>query len=122
MADCGKTEVFFKELKRMCKDYRKHSDCSCFCPFRVMDKSGEFICYFEQDEISKDAIRIVQEWSDEHPSKTRQSEFLKLFPNAHLTNGAISICPKTAFFDFGDCPTQKTCDNCRKEYWLAEVE
>lgn len=121
MADCSKTEVFFKELKRMCKDYRKHSDCSCFCPFRVMDKSGEFICYFEQDEISKDAIRIVQEWSDEHPIKTRQSEFLKMFPNAKLTDGRLNICPKLLDTKIENCP-MKVCDNCKKEYWLSEVE
>ena len=121
MADCGKTEVFFKELKRMCKDYRKYSDCSCFCPFRVMDKSGEFICYFEQDEISKDAIRIVQEWSDEHPSKTRQSEFLKHYPKTKLNDdGVITIKP--CMIDV-TCPVNgKCCIDCIEEYWLEEVE
>lgn len=121
MADCSKTEVFFKELKRMCKDYRKHSDCSCFCPFRVMDKSGEFICYFEQDEISKDAIRIVQEWSDEHPIKTRQSEFLKMFPNAYIFNGLINICPTAVDMKIS-CLGKTDCDDCKRDYWLEGVE
>ena len=117
MPDCSKTEVFFKELKRMCNKF--NSTCvGC----KIYDICFDIGCYSFIKNDPQKAIEIVQKWSDEHPIKTRQSEFLKVFPNAHLINGVINICPKTAFFDFGDCPTQKTCDNCRKEYWLAEVE
>lgn len=30
------------------------------------------------------AVEIVEKWAAEHPKKTRQSEFLKMFPNARI--------------------------------------
>lgn len=60
--------------------------------------------------LSKKAIAIVQNWSDEHPQKTYLSEFLKHYPNAPLAdNGTPDICPeKLGLTDikkpcFGDC-------------------
>lgn len=95
MADCSKTEVFFVEWERMCE-----------------------ISY----ELQK-ALEIVQKWIDEHPRKTRQSEFLKIFPNARLDDkGILDLCPQliddTIFCD----SISHNCPKCAEEYWLAEVE
>ena len=71
MADCGKTEVFLGEWKRMCII----GDMRCYIYKSIEDclACNDFVC----DNPQK-AIKIVQEWSDNNPpkpKKTRQSEF-----------------------------------------------
>lgn len=73
-------------------------------------------------------VKFVERWDAEHPAKTRQSEFLKIFPGAELTqDGVIAICPFAISAAYrneeGLCayPSRK-CDDCRREFWLAEVE
>jgi hypothetical protein len=67
---------------------------------------------------------IVEKWSDTHPAKTRQSEFLKMFPNAQTDGGVINFCPN-GFLPKGEakayCEKYDKCIECRKDYWLAEV-
>lgn len=75
-----------------------------------------------------EAVEIIERWAKEHPRKTRQSEFLKMFPRASMTaDGIIAFCPDSMDSEF-ECP-RKTRDNidpicgeCRREYWLEEVE
>lgn len=74
------------------------------------------------------AVKFVERWAAAHPVKTRQSEFLKLFPGAGPTkDGVIAICPNTfspVYKDeMGLCKWHYTeCDNCCRKFWLAEVE
>lgn len=68
------------------------------------------------------AVKFVERWDAEHPVKTRQSEFLKLFPNAQTDSGCLNACPMDVFGNAGiDC-NKRTCFECKKEFWLAEVE
>ena len=67
-------------------------------------------------------VKFVERWDAEHPVKTRQSEFLKLFPNAQTDSGCLNACPMDVFGNTGiDC-NKRTCFECKKEFWLAEVE
>ena len=69
-------------------------------------------------------MKIVEKWSAEHPIKTRQSEFLKMFPNAKLVNGHINICPKAindTVTNYIDC-RNLLCSDCKEKYWLEEVK
>ena len=76
----------------------------------------------------EEAVAIVEQWAKEHPRKTRQSEFLKMFPRMSMTaDGIIAFCPDSMDSEF-ECP-RKTRDNidpicgeCRRKYWLEEVE
>ena len=76
----------------------------------------------------EEAVAIVERWAKEHPRKTRQNELLKLFPRVSMTaDGIIAFCPDSMDSEF-ECP-HKTRDNidpvcgeCRREYWLEEVE
>ena len=69
------------------------------------------------------ANEIIIKWCEEHPIKTRQDEFLKMFPNARTgTNGAIGICPLYANKNFSCKEIKINCKECRKEFWLAEVD
>lgn len=66
-------------------------------------------------------VKAVEEWAKEHPAKTRQSEFLKLIPNAKMINGAINVFPCLIDPLIGEC-NGRDCDQCRKEYWTEEIE
>lgn len=73
-------------------------------------------------------VDLVEEWSKEHPVKTRQSVLLEQFPNVKLDeNGIIDILPclldtKQHQFNGDDCHTFMSCSKCRKEFWMQEVE
>lgn len=111
---------FLKEKLRMCDKY------SCKnCPLSIANNgTGEGCDYLVRNNPDK-CVEIVEAWSVEHPVKTRQSEFLKMFPNAKLIdNEIIFMCPKfidETYKDDKDCLARK-CYVCKKEYWLEEVE
>ena len=68
------------------------------------------------------AVEYVEQLDDMHPTKTSQSEFLKLFPNAQTDSGCLNACPMDVFDNTGiDC-NKRTCFECKKAFWLAEVE
>lgn len=76
----------------------------------------------------EEAVAIVEQWAKEHPRKTRQSEFLKMFPRVDMTaDGVIAFCPENMDSTFV-CPIKERdcydpeCGDCRKKYWLEEVE
>lgn len=54
------------------------------------------------------------------PKKTRQDEFLEMFPNAKTVDSVINICPKRIDKKFDRCTY--SCIECHKDYWLQEVE
>lgn len=113
---------YFKEATRMCNSVKNCPDC----PF------NEFIMAFpcgttkEYSDIRslEEAIKIVEKWSAEHPKKTRQSEFLKMFPNARLDeDGKLPLNPcnvDSRYMPKRGCVI--ACNDCRKEYWSEEVE
>lgn len=69
------------------------------------------------------AVKFVERWDAEHPIKTRQSEFLKHYPGAQITiDGFLHACPMEVFSDTGINCSAQTCTECRKKFWLAEVE
>lgn len=109
-------EEFIHGLKRMCEYYgsrcRKGEDeCPLINRACVTSKS-----------LSNDMIGIVKDWVKKHPEKTRQSEFLKLFPNAELRYSAVNICLHKADVNFVvDC-RETDCDKCCKEFWSKEIE
>mgnify|MGYP006966543858 CR=1 FL=1 len=78
-----------------------------------------------------DAAQIVkntEEWAAAHPRKTRQSVFLVQYPHTMLDKfGVIQLCPKyisaTHRDSNGECETPEImCEDCRRGFWLQEVE
>lgn len=96
---------FLREWKRMCTAY---IDCC--------------------DKDYKRIINTIEQWSKEHPRNTRQSEFLEQWPEAEIdVNGVIQLCPMsisaTHRDNNGECKNpEKLCRDCRKEFWMQEVE
>lgn len=109
---------FLKEKERMCN---KCSACSG-CPVDRKNNGFYMDCEDLAIENPEEFVAIIEKWSAEHPVKTRQSEFLKMFPNAKLTGfGSLKICPKDIDKDI-ECVECGNCLICRKKYWLEEVE
>lgn len=116
---------YFKEAVRMCKS---SSGCAN-CPFNQgFVEQPAFPCKSsvscKERVATEKCVSIVEKWSSDHPIKTRQSEFLNMFPNAPLReNGSIAICPLDVDRD-AKCSQKQgaRCLDCQKEYWFAEVE
>lgn len=132
MADCSKIEVFLKEWKRMCDSLQRTCQRCHLCE---MVNTGN--CHTAMRTMPNLVIDAVQRWSDEHPPKTRQSEFLKMYPNTALVArdwlkyhpdarddcSVIDICPRKVDTTLEvDCKDAEGCYACRKDFWLAEVE
>ena len=113
---------YLKEKKRMCSKYKL---CEA-CPMSLFNNGKEVNCQSLETSYPEEAAAIVEKWSAEHPVETRQSEFLKMFPNAAINpDGILAIQPcfidKTFNGDGKYCEIND-CVKCRKSYWLAEVE
>lgn len=69
-------------------------------------------------------VSQVEQWAAEHPVKTRQSEFLKLFPYARVkkANGLPIVSPCDLDGKLAGKCDGIHCTECRKKFWLAEVE
>lgn len=108
---------FFSEFRRMCKST---SDCTK-CQYHG-DKCDNATDLFEK------TVAMVEQWSKEHPRKTRQSVFLEQWPEARIGNsGVLQVCPmciSAAHRDSnGECKNpEKLCIDCRREFWMQEVE
>lgn len=71
------------------------------------------------------AVKFVEQWAAAHPVKTRQSVFLEMFPNAPIfpDTGIVKMSPcEVDAVLRGNCPGVGCCLECRKKFWLAEVE
>lgn len=77
---------------------------------------------------AEDVVKEVEEWSAAHPRKTRQSVFLEQYPEAEIdANGLLTVCPAPIFHSHrlngGGCRNvHKSCEVCRREFWMQEVE
>lgn len=68
------------------------------------------------------AVEIVEKWAAVHPKKTRQSEFLKMFPNARIRGDVLEIRPCDIDDNIECIDRDEECYECYRKYWLAEVE
>jgi hypothetical protein len=112
---------FVKEYLRMCTKVDECEDCPVyktdFCTVPAKERS---------QESAEEIVELVEEWAAAHPRKTRQSVFLEQWPNARpADDGVLTFCPKR--FDFhvsclAECHSLKKCSDCRREFWMQEVE
>ena len=117
---------FLKEEDRMCDKYKSSSDYTCSdCPCHSKRNGTDKICISLRKTSPAKYVEIVEKWSVDHPVKTRQSEFLKMFPNAKInSDGVIDIDPCSFDKKIEHHCDEKydNCDDCYKEYWLEEVD
>lgn len=103
---------YVKQRERMCDYYVNCGDCPA-CDYEWCSSLNG---------IPK-MIPIVEQWAKEHPVKTRQSEFLKMFPNAVvMTGGVLCIRPCDVDNTIKNLCKTTNCGICRRDFWLKEIE
>ena len=113
---------FLKERKRLCEMYEVCGGC----PANRTDVG----CIFSvtNGATPEEQSEFMESWSAAHPRKTRQSVFLEQYPEAQIdANGVLDICPAPIFhshrIDGGGCiDFHKKCVDCRREFWLEDIE
>lgn len=74
------------------------------------------------------AVKVVEKWSSAHSRKTRQSVFLEQWPEANIDCcGVLTICPSPISTShrnaYGGCANIGVkCPDCRRKFWMQEVE
>lgn len=94
---------------------------------RMFDVTGEYPKYnlFSLNISAEDVVKEVEEWSNEHPIKTRNSEFLKHYPNADVyVNRVVNVCPKLINKRYSPSVGCNNigCYDCKNKYWMQEIE
>ena len=111
---------FLKEKRRMCEN-RLCDECHL-----SNRKNGtDYGCRSFIEKFPEKAITVVEKWSKEHPVETRQSKFLKAYPNADITEGVLFICPRRVDLNClseKECREATSCYECKKKYWLSKEE
>ena len=109
---------YVKQRRRMCDYYVNCGDCPA-CAYEWCSSLNG---------IPK-MVPIVEQWAKEHPVKTRQSEFLKMWPDAEIgDDGYPSVAPCQLYKDMeekdenGVCCKNCGCGICRRDFWLKEIE
>lgn len=117
-----------KNRIKMCKDMiLNHEGCGSCPAYDGLRRRCRFpasVCAETDEERCKENVAIVEQWAKNHPVKTRQSEFLKMFPHANINSFTDTFC--VAHFDKtktckASAPTDEMCEKCRDAYWNEEV-
>lgn len=112
---------------RMCRTMiLKEGGCSA-CPLydglkRRCMIAASVVSKPDEDAIKKNIDEVIK-WAKDHPVKTHQSEFLKMFPNAPKSGRVLDICPQNLNIEY---MPPKRCENiscgaCKTDYWNEEV-
>ena len=112
---------FLEQFNRMCKTYEEDGCKNC--------PAYEYNCCENFNGQENDVVYIVEQWVKEHPVKTRQSEFLKQWPDAEISDDrlpSIAPCQLNVLFIHGkaqkDCEGRGVCNKCRRDFWLKDIE
>lgn len=113
MADCTKTVDFLREWGRMCD---MQGDC-IGCPMSAKHNRHNEVCSAMVRNYPRDAIAIVQTWSDGHPVMTWEGKLRELLPGAKeeaLETIKHSFCQRDIFGFGGDgnCTQAEQCKAC----------
>lgn len=114
------TMEFIKERKRMCKSF---GNTCTKCPAKDKGNTCKFSATSGYEAAEQ--IKLLEEWSSEHPCKTRLSVFKEQWPNANIDNQGIPFiypCDVDKTIRRKDGPCYKGCEECRAEFWTQEVK
>lgn len=110
--------TYIKEKSRM----TKKCNIDCYkCPLAYENNGKDFSCTILEKCYPEKVVEIVENWSKEHPIRTRQSEFLKIYPNVMKDKNVIGICPLAVDTEFKYCEKYTNCAACKKKYWLEDI-
>ena len=101
---------FYPKYRKMCESYKNCKGCP-------RDYKGCLDLGVELDGLDE-LENDVEQWSKEHPQRTRLQDFREKYPNALLYYDGT---PKPCCSDLGyckKCPEVTTCEEC----WNMPVE
>lgn len=108
---------FLRARRKLCDD----NVCGESCPLF-------YCCDDDTEDIRIRQVLAVEQWTKEHPVKTRQSEFLKMWPDAEIGGDGLpnvapcQLCVGLIHGKFQkDCENRGACTDCRRDFWLAEI-
>jgi hypothetical protein len=111
---------YLKEKRRMCDTNRKRNPHSFMCNTCDLGKNNnkvDLTCVELECIEPQKSVDIVENWSKEHPKKTRADVFIELFPKAK--EKVYDICPMK--IEGMDCMIIMNhigvCDGCLEAYW-----
>lgn len=116
------------EKVKLIKDYARmcESKVGIDCDGCELNKNKKYSsCKLFMMKEPEQAVDIIEKWAAGHPLKTRQSEFLKMFPNAKMRDGTIIINPCEINIINAEskmCEDSSDCNECRLNYWIEEIE
>ena len=118
---------FYKSMKRMCYSGEMCEKCPLYNNFSEMGSVCDVLLHIKDEKASR-VKSIVEQWAKDHPVKTRQSEFLKKFPDAYLS-AITRLLPCSLdrtlkplrCAKYGYLSITCRCDKCRDDYWNEEV-
>lgn len=121
-------KIFIKSVHRLCNYYSEDREKNCpACPL-YSGKIGHGCYWFDISNYdvqkSEEIIDIVEKWVKEHPSKTRQDEFMEKYAGVAINEaGFCVILP--CYIDKDEYGEQNCCGDCYecgRKYWLEETE
>lgn len=92
---------------------------------RMFAMTGENPKYslFNMGTPAEEVVREVEEWATAHPRKTRADEFLEHYPKASMgVAGVLDVPPCYIEPSLRSMCSEKVCADCRREFWMQEVE
>lgn len=95
---------------------------------RMYKVTGKHLPTLAEGIPAEDVVKEVEEWSAAHPRKTRKRVFLEQYPEALVFDGG-TLCACPVIFSseyrnaYGGCASPYgSCAECRREFWMQEVE
>ena len=102
---------FVKQLRRMNEKGVLKNRFIYFCAGRATDSPEE-------------VVAEVEEWAKMNPVKTRQGVFLEQWPDCPMDDDdVVGTCPRNVDKNYiCGVDSFRGCPDCRREFWMQEVE
>ena len=101
-------------IKWLYKDDGKEQNNCISCKHKCEEK--------DESPCTECSMNYTSKW-ERRPKKTRQDEFLEHYPNAEkYVSGVLTIAPCSLGERKHQHCENRTCWECKRNYWLQEVE
>lgn len=120
------SEDYLQDINKICSKVDCSSCPLIMLPFNPMNYERP-VCKLKdanpKDWNIEDLKKRITAWKTAHPSKTRQSEFIKLVPNARIEDGVLDVSPCILDMEYSrnNCKGI-SCTECKAKYWGEEIE
>lgn len=122
--------AYFKAYARMCDSFDSKNNITgkpCVgCPLNDIG----YGCHMNDlTNNAEECVAAVEKWAKEHPVKTRQSEFLEMWPGAEIGgDGLPNVAPCQLYVGLvhgesrEECENRGLCVECRRRFWMEELK